>query len=79
MRSLMDVRTLLNSNVQPAKKKLSEHIGELTFTPTHTEEGAAYAITGEWNLLPEKKDVVVLVARDGLDRTTLLRFRSSCS
>jgi Mg2+ and Co2+ transporter CorA len=75
MRSLVDIRALLNSNIQAAKTKLSQHIGELTFTPTHTEQGAAYEIIGEWNLLPEKKDVLVWAFRGTL--TTRLGFAAA--
>ena len=65
MKSLMDLPELFRSNVQLAKTKLGEHIGELTFTPVETPEGKAFSISGNWNLLPGKKDVVELVARDG--------------
>jgi hypothetical protein len=34
MRSLMDMRSLLYNSVQRAKHKLSQHIGQLSFTPT---------------------------------------------
>jgi hypothetical protein len=61
-RSHLDLRTLLQGAAQPAKMKLSQHIGQLTFTP---RDDASYAVSGEWNLLPKRERVIYMVARDG--------------
>ena len=40
---------------------------ELVLTPKETEDGKVYEVTGEWQLLPEKKCVILVVARDGVE------------
>jgi hypothetical protein len=68
MRSLMDMRGLLYSSVQRAKHKLSEHVGQLTFTPTASGDG--FEVKGDWKLLPEGQRVIYVVARDGFEPPT---------
>jgi site-specific DNA recombinase len=70
MRSLMDMRSLLYTDVQAAKAKLSQHVGVLTFTPFENENGRGYNVSGDWNLLPDGQCVVWMVARDGIEPPT---------
>jgi hypothetical protein len=55
---------------QKAKVKLAQHIKELVLTPKERDGKWVYEVTGDWELLPEKKCVILLVARDGVEPPT---------
>ena len=52
-----------------ARQKLMEQAGALTLTPAETTAGPGFAVTGNWNLLPQD-GVIQLVARDGIEPPT---------
>ena len=62
--------SLLRTVVDKARIELAQHISELVLTPKQTEAGPVYEVTGDWKLLPEKKCVIWLVARDGIEPPT---------
>lgn len=43
-----------------------EQVGSLTLTPAETTAGPGFAVTGNWNLLPQD-GVIQLVTRDGIE------------
>ncbi len=55
---------------QKAKVKLAQHIKELVLTPKKRNGKWVYEVTGDWELLPEKKCVILMVARDGIEPPT---------
>ncbi len=50
--------------------KLAQHIKELVLTPKQRNGEWVYEVTGDWELLPEKKSVILMVARDGIEPPT---------
>ena len=69
-RNVMDLRELLHQDPSRSKAALSQHIGQLVLTPTETPSGPVYEVSdGGMNLLPGK-DVMPLVARDGIEPPT---------
>ena len=66
----MELRELLHQDPSRSKATLSQHIGQLVLTPTETPSGPVYEVSdGGMNLLP-RKDVMPLVARDGIEPPT---------
>ena len=59
-------KSLLRTVTQKTKVKLAQHVKELVLTPAKRDGEEVYEVSGEWELLPEKKCVILLVARDGL-------------
>jgi hypothetical protein len=69
-RNVMELRELLHQDPSRSKAELSQHIGQLVLTPTETPSGPVYEVSdGGMNLLPGK-DVMLLVARDGIEPPT---------
>ena len=69
-RNVMDLRELLHQDPSRSKAALSQYIGQLVLTPTETPSGPVYEVSdGGMNLLPGK-DVMPLVARDGIEPPT---------
>ena len=67
---VMELRELLHQDPSRSKATLSQHIGQLVLTPTETPSGPVYEVSdGGMNLLPGK-DVMPLVARDGIEPPT---------
>jgi hypothetical protein len=70
MSSLLQTSEILRDGLQPAKMAMARHVGELKMTPVETERGKAYQVTGDWQLMPDQKSVVQVVARDGFEPPT---------
>ena len=70
LHTIHELRELLKTNTQRTKGKLNQHVQRLVLTPTDTSEGRAYAVKGDWRLLPENDCVITLVARDGIEPPT---------
>jgi hypothetical protein len=68
LKSILDLKSLLRSVTQKAKMKLAQHVKELVLTPGKRDGEDVYEVDGEWELLPEKKCVITMVARDGFGR-----------
>jgi hypothetical protein len=68
LKSILDLKSLLRSVTQKTKMKLAQHAEELVLTPGKRDGGGVYEVSGEWDLLPEKKCVTTTVARDGFGR-----------
>jgi len=67
---LMNLRTLLRANTETAKPAIMKHIKQLVLTPRQTPTGPTYEVSGSLELTPEKKDVMPVVARDGIGTPT---------
>jgi hypothetical protein len=64
----------LKSVTQKTKVKLAQHVRELVLTPGKKDGEDVYEVSGEWELLPNKKCVILLVARDGIARYYAMRL-----
>jgi len=53
---------------QKTKVKLAQDVEELVLTPGKRDGEDVYEVSGEWELLPEKKCVILMVARDEIER-----------
>ena len=69
-KAVFDMKSLFRAVTQKAKVKLAQHIKELVLTPKQRDGGWVYEVTGDWELLPEKKCVILMVARDGIEPPT---------
>ena len=69
-KSVLDLKSLLRTVTQKTKVKLAQHVKELVLTPGKRDGEEVYEVSGEWELLPEKKCVILLVARDGIEPPT---------
>jgi site-specific DNA recombinase len=69
-KSIFDMKSLFRAVTQKTKVKLAQHIKELVLTPKQRDGEWVYEVAGEWELLPEKKCVILLVARDGVEPPT---------
>jgi hypothetical protein len=65
---LSDLPRLLRSNLARSKAYLQSRLTGVTLAAT--DEGTGWNVDGEWNLLPDKVDVVEMVARDGIEPPT---------
>jgi DNA invertase Pin-like site-specific DNA recombinase len=65
-KAIFDMKSLFRAVTQKAKVKLAQHIKELVLTPKQRDGDWIYEVTGDWELLPEKKCVILMVARDGI-------------
>jgi len=63
-KSVLDLRSLLRTVTQKTKVKLAQHVKELVLTPGKRDGEEVYEVSGEWELLPEKK-CVMSVPRHG--------------
>ena len=70
LKSILDLKSLLRSVTQKTKVKLAQHVKELVLAPGKQDGEDVYEVSGEWELLPEKKCVILLVARDGIEPPT---------
>ena len=69
-KAIFDMKSLFRAVTQQAKVKLAQHIKELVLTPKQRDDEWVYEVTGDWELLPEKKCVILMVARDGIEPPT---------
>ena len=69
-KAIFDMKSLFRAVTQKAKVKLAQHIKELVLTPKERDGEWVYEVTGDWELLPEKKCVILMVARDGIEPPT---------
>ncbi len=60
------MKSLFRAVTQKAKVKLAQHIEELVLTPKQRNGEWVYEVTGAWELLAERKCVILMVARDGI-------------
>ena len=67
---LMDLRTLVNSDITAARNALAKHIAQIVLTPKQTPEGAVYEVSGDVDLFGGEQDVMLMVARDGIEPPT---------
>ena len=70
LKSSLDLKSLMKSVTQKTKVKLAQHVKELVLTPGKKDGEDVYELSGEWELLPDKKCVILLVARDGIEPPT---------
>jgi hypothetical protein len=70
LKSSLDLKSLLKTVTQKTKVKLARHVKELVLTPAKRDGEGVYEVSGEWELLPEKKCVILVVARDGIEPPT---------
>ncbi|HYM05614.1 MAG TPA: recombinase family protein, partial [Terriglobales bacterium] len=69
-RSVVKLRELLHQDPERSKAVLSRYLGQMVLTPTATPSGPVYQVSeGSMDLLPGK-DVMPLVARDGIEPPT---------
>ncbi len=65
-----DLKAVLRSDAITAREVLSRHIQRLVLTPTETPEGPVYGASGDVDLFGYEKDLVLMVARDGIGPPT---------
>ena len=68
-RNVLNLRTLLRGDVTHARMALMKHVGQLVLMPKQTPTGPMFEVSGAMNLL-EEKDVMPMVARDGIEPPT---------
>ncbi len=68
LKSVLDLKSLLRTVTQKTKVKLAQHVKELVLTPGNRDGEDVYEVSGEWELLPEKK-CVILYGGQGRNRT----------
>jgi hypothetical protein len=49
-------------------RELAKHMTQLVLTPKETQDGWQYEVEGDWELLPNQKGVIWVVARDGIEQ-----------
>ena len=69
-KAIFDMKSLFHAVSQKAKVKLAQHIKELVLTPKERDGEWVYDVTGDMELLPEMKCVILMVARDGIEPPT---------
>ena len=71
-KSMLHMRSLFRNTLEisRAKLELSQHLTTLVLTPKQGEQGPFYEVTGDWNLLPDERCVILMVARDGIEPPT---------
>ncbi|HEY1754442.1 MAG TPA: hypothetical protein VGG72_03535 [Bryobacteraceae bacterium] len=67
-RNVMNLQGLLHEDASRAKLALARHLGQLILKPKQTPTGPVYEVSGGLNLLAQ--DVVLVVARDGIEPPT---------
>ena len=67
LKSALDLKSLLKTVTQKTKVKLAQHVKELVLTRSKKDDEDVYEVSGDWEFLPEKKCVILLVARDGIE------------
>jgi DNA invertase Pin-like site-specific DNA recombinase len=71
--NVMQLRNLLLQDPTRSKAALVRHLGQLVLKPVATPSGPVYEVSGSLDLLPGK-DVMPLVARDGIPLHTTLQI-----
>ena len=67
---MTDLKTILRADAITAREVLSRHIQRLVLTPKGTPEGPVFGVSGDVDLFGYEKDVVLMVARDGIEPPT---------
>lgn len=67
---LTDLRGLVNSDITSARNALARHIAQIVLTPKQTSEGPVYEVSGDVDLFGGEQDVMLMVARDGIEPPT---------
>lgn len=73
LENVMSLRGILRSeDIPAARTTLQRHIGKLVLTPTTTDGGLVFQLSGSIDLLPKggSKGVMQVVARDGIEPPT---------
>ncbi len=76
-KACLDMKSLFcqSYGVVRAKHELAKHMTQLVLTPKETPKGWQYEVESDWEPLPNQKSVILMVARDGIERNnTLLKF-----
>jgi hypothetical protein len=68
--TILQLKELFRGEASALKAVLAQHIGQLTLIPKHTPQGAVYEVSGGMELVPTNKDVMQVVARDGVEPPT---------
>lgn len=68
--AVLRLKELFRGEATALKAVLAQHIGQLTLIPKQTPQGALYEVSGGLELLPTNKDVMQVVARDGVEPLT---------
>ena len=69
-KNVLHLRHTLRGDVTAAKAALQTHMGQLILTPKGTQKGPVFEVSGAIDLLGSKKDVMLVVARDGIEPPT---------
>ena len=67
---MADLKNVLRADAITAREVLSRHIQRLVLTPKETPEGPAFGVSGDVDLFGYEKDVVLMVAREGVEPPT---------
>ena len=67
---LLDLRTLVHADITAARTALAKHIAEIVLTPKQSPEGPVYEVSGDVDLFGGEQDVMLMVARDGVEPPT---------
>ena len=68
--TVLRLKELFRGEATALKPVLAQHIGQLTLIPKQTPQGAVYEVSGGMELLPTNKDVMQVVAKDGVEPPT---------
>jgi hypothetical protein len=64
--NVLQLKKLLRGDTAKAKASLARHLGQLVLTPAQSPAGPIYQVSGGYDLLAGNKDVMPVVARDGI-------------
>ncbi len=69
-KNVLHLRNTLRGDVTVAKAALQTHMGRLILTPKGTQKRPVFEVSGAIDLLGSKKEVMLVVARDGIEPPT---------
>jgi site-specific DNA recombinase len=68
--TVLQLKERFRGDATALKAVMAHHIGQLTLIPKQTPQGGVYEVSGGMELLPTNKDVMQVVARDGVEPPT---------
>ncbi len=74
-RKAFDLTAVLRSDVPTARQALANHAQKLVLTPKETPDGQVLAVSMDVDLFGGDDRVVLMVARDGIERPTATENR----
>ena len=67
---LLNPRALVHADITATRTALAKHIAQIVLTPKQSPEGPVYEVSGDVDLFGGEQDVMLMVARDGIEPPT---------